>query len=130
MDLSRAQDLEGLRNITRTSSESVCSPTWWTQRLETLGPPFERAPVGDRTGRLRVPAGRPGNTSRTNMRAAALIGGARMASEGSATGNNWRAYRSRCGMVLIRFLKERMFGLTNAEGNHGEDVKEHYFYLE
>jgi hypothetical protein len=27
-------------------------------------------------------------------------------------------------------LKERLFGLTNAEGNHGEDVKEYYFYLE
>ncbi|HME40088.1 MAG TPA: hypothetical protein VKG63_14130, partial [Steroidobacteraceae bacterium] len=27
-------------------------------------------------------------------------------------------------------LKERLFGLTNAEGNHGEDVKEHYFYLD
>ena len=27
-------------------------------------------------------------------------------------------------------LKERMFGLTNAEGNHGEDVKEQYFYLD
>ena len=26
-------------------------------------------------------------------------------------------------------LKERMFGLTNSEGNHGEDVKEYYFYL-
>lgn len=28
------------------------------------------------------------------------------------------------------FLKERLFGLTNAEGNHGEDVKELYFYLD
>src|SRR6266850_4390263 len=27
-------------------------------------------------------------------------------------------------------LKERLFGLTNAEGNHGEDVKEAYFYLD
>jgi hypothetical protein len=27
-------------------------------------------------------------------------------------------------------LKERLFGLTGDEGNHGEDVKEHYFYLE
>jgi hypothetical protein len=27
-------------------------------------------------------------------------------------------------------LKERMFGLTNPEGNHGEDVKECYFYLD
>jgi hypothetical protein len=25
------------------------------------------------------------------------------------------------------FIKERLFGLTNAEGNHGEDVKELYF---
>jgi hypothetical protein len=28
------------------------------------------------------------------------------------------------------YLKERLFGLTNAEGNHGEDVKECYFYLD
>jgi hypothetical protein len=27
-------------------------------------------------------------------------------------------------------LKERMFGLTNTQGNHGEDVKEYWFYLD
>ena len=27
-------------------------------------------------------------------------------------------------------LKERLFGLTNSEGNHGEDVKVYYFYLD
>ena len=27
-------------------------------------------------------------------------------------------------------LKERLFGTTNSEGNHGEDVKEYYFYLD
>jgi hypothetical protein len=27
-------------------------------------------------------------------------------------------------------LKERLFGLTNAQGNHGEDVKEQYYYLD
>ncbi|HEX5024512.1 MAG TPA: glucosidase [Agriterribacter sp.] len=27
-------------------------------------------------------------------------------------------------------LKERFFGLTNSQGNHGEDVKEYYFYLD
>jgi hypothetical protein len=27
-------------------------------------------------------------------------------------------------------LKERMFGLTNSQGNHGEDVKEYYYYLD
>jgi hypothetical protein len=28
------------------------------------------------------------------------------------------------------YLKERLFGLANAEGNHGEDVKEYYYYLD
>ncbi len=28
------------------------------------------------------------------------------------------------------FLKERLFGLNNAEGNHGEDVKEYYYFLD
>ena len=32
------------------------------------------------------------------------------------------------GQDLI--LKERLFGLASAEGNHGEDVKEYYFYLD
>ncbi|MXS86143.1 glucosidase [Nitrosomonas sp. HPC101] len=27
-------------------------------------------------------------------------------------------------------LKERLFGVTNPQGNHGEDVKEYYFYLD
>jgi hypothetical protein len=27
-------------------------------------------------------------------------------------------------------LKERLFGLTGSEGNHGEDVKEFYYYLD
>src|SRR5271154_1276804 len=29
-----------------------------------------------------------------------------------------------------RILKERLFGLTSSEGNHGEDVKELYYYLD
>ncbi len=28
------------------------------------------------------------------------------------------------------YLKERMFGLSNSQGNHGEDVKEYYFFLD
>ncbi len=27
-------------------------------------------------------------------------------------------------------LKERMFGLNNSQGNHGEDVKDYYYYLD
>ncbi|WP_226065157.1 MGH1-like glycoside hydrolase domain-containing protein [Kaistella polysaccharea] len=29
-----------------------------------------------------------------------------------------------------KMVKERLFGLTNQEGNHGEDVKEYYYYLD
>ena len=36
---------------------------------------------------------------------------------------------SRFGMERTQSLKERLFGLTGPEGNHGEDVKEQYFYL-
>src|SRR5437899_1754634 len=32
--------------------------------------------------------------------------------------------------VQDAILKERLFGLTGSEGNHGEDVKEYYFYLD
>jgi hypothetical protein len=35
-----------------------------------------------------------------------------------------------CGTSATRILKERLFGVTNSEGNHGEDVKEYYFYLD
>jgi len=44
-----------------------------------------------------------------------------------------RAYRwGEDGIAGISdpILKERLFGLTNAEGNHGEDVKEYYFYVD
>ncbi len=37
---------------------------------------------------------------------------------------------SRCGTDKTSILKERLFGLTNGEGNHGEDVKEYYYYLD
>ena len=36
----------------------------------------------------------------------------------------------RCGTGAIRYLKERMFGLSCNEGNHGEDCKEYWWYLD
>ena len=38
--------------------------------------------------------------------------------------------RSRSGTASDPILKERLFGLTGPEGNHGEDVKECYYYLD
>jgi hypothetical protein len=37
---------------------------------------------------------------------------------------------SHSGKAETQYLKERLFGLTNSEGSHGEDVKEYYFYLD
>ena len=44
-----------------------------------------------------------------------------------------RRQRLLCPISLERtdpILKERMFGLSGNQGNHGEDVKEYYFYLD
>src|SRR6516162_6873456 len=49
---------------------------------------------------------------------------------GLSDGHQWL-----CAAVAVwngrdPILKERLFGLTNSEGNHGEDVKELYYYLD
>ena len=64
------------------------------------------------------------------MPAAAYTAGARMASRGCRTPSSVCACRSPCGTVGTAILKERLFGLTNDQGNHGEDVKECYYYLD
>ena len=72
----------------------------------------------------------PGTISATTRPDPEPIGGARMDWPESPT-----TIRS-CVSALALWngkdpiLKERLFGLTNSEGNHGEDVKEYYFYLD
>ena len=64
------------------------------------------------------------------MPAAAPIAGARTASP------DWSDSAQRLCLAVALWntrdpiLKERLFGLTNGEGNHGEDVKELYYYLD
>ncbi len=64
------------------------------------------------------------------MPAPAPTAGTRTASPASATAGRRSASRSRCGTGTDPILKERLFGLTGQEGNHGEDVKELYWYLD
>ena len=66
---------------------------------------------------------------RTITRAAAPIAGARTVSWGSRS-RMPPLLRARVVERRDPILKERFFGLTNPEGNHGEDVKESYFYLD
>ncbi len=63
-------------------------------------------------------------------RAAAPTAGARTDCSASPTANAGCALRSALWNERDPILKERLFGLTGPEGNHGEDVKELYYYLD
>ena len=71
-----------------------------------------------------------GSTFPTITRARAPIAGARTGSRASATTEQRLCFALALWNGKDPILKERLFGLTNAEGNHGEDVKEYYFYLD
>ena len=79
--------------------------------------------------RTTAPTATPGTTSRTTTPGRGPTAGTRTAWPGSAT-------TSGCASALALWngrdpiLKERMFGLTGPEGNHGEDVKEYWWYLD
>ena len=75
------------------------------------------------------PTGTHGTISPTTTRGRAPIAGTRTAWRASATAT------SVCFALALwngrdPILKERLFGLTGNEGNHGEDVKEYYYYLD
>ena len=65
-----------------------------------------------------------------SMRAVALIAGVKTASRESPIVTNTFVLPSLSWNGKDPILKERLFGLTGNEGNHGEDVKEYYFYLD
>ena len=64
------------------------------------------------------------------MRAAAPIAGARTASPACRDAEQRVCLSLALWNGRDSILKERLFGLTNSQGNHGEDVKEDYFYLD
>ena len=80
-------------------------------------------------GLQRRPAMR-GRTSATTRRARGRTAGARTASPASPTTKQRLCFALALWNGRDPILKERLFGLTNAEGNHGEDVKEYYFYVD
>ena len=73
---------------------------------------------------------RPGTTFRTTMRARAPIAGARTDLLGICDRQCTLCFALALWNGRDPILKERLFGLTGTEGNHGEDVKEYYFYLD
>ena len=98
--------------------------------VEEVGTVSERTAVGHGPRGLQPGRQRLGLLHATIRRAPAPIAGARTAWPASRTTIRCSALRSPSGTARDPILKERLFGLTNSEGNHGEDVKEYYFYLD
>ena len=72
----------------------------------------------------------PGPTSPTIKRVHAPTAGGKTVWPASQTTSRLLCFALALWNGRDPILKERLFGLTNAEGNHGEDVKEYYFYLD
>ena len=82
-----------------------------------------REDYSDGWRRLGLPAPRP-------RRGPGRTGGTRTGSPGSATTSSGSASRSAFWNGEDPILKERIFGLTGPQGNHGEDAKELWWYLD
>ena len=72
----------------------------------------------------------PGSIFRTNTRARAPIAGARTDSPASATAISASVSRWPCGTAATPSSKSVSSDSSGKQGNHGEDVKEQYFYLD
>lgn len=99
-----------------------------TSRWRKWGPDLRERQWGTvREGTARMEM--RGTTLPMTRLAPARITGARMVLPGSVMRSSSNAS---VGVWNGRdpILKERLFGLTNSESNHGKDVKEYYFYLD
>ena len=99
-------------------------------RWKLLGPVSQRAPVGHRARGLQ-PA-----RQRLGLLPARPRAPPRLSLGRGRPRRHQRRRSQRLCLALALWngrdpiLKERLFGLTNGEGNHGEDVKELYYYLD
>ncbi len=101
-----------------------------TRELAAVGPVSLRTRPGARCARTTASTATPGSILTTTRPARAPTAGTRTA---------WAAICDEQQRLCLAFalwngrdpiLKERAFGLTGNQGNHGEDVKEYYFYLD
>ncbi len=103
--------------------------------MSRRAPPSKKGAVSQRAqwGTVREDyseGGTPGTTSRTIRRGRAPIAGAKTALAGISDDQQRLCFALALWNGKDPILKERLFGLTNSESNHGEDVKEYYFYLD
>ena len=98
--------------------------------LETLGTVSQRTRVGHGARGLQPVRQRVGVLPARSRALARLSLERGRARRHLAIATRRSASRWRSGTSSDPILKERLFGLTGNEGNHGEDVKEYYFYLD
>ena len=101
-----------------------------TGRTGSSGGPTSASGSGARSARTTARTATPGTTSPTTRPARAPTAGARTAWPASRDDKQRLCFALALWNGRDPILKERLFGLTNSEGNHGEDVKEYYFYLD
>ena len=97
--------------------------------MEEVGTVFERAPVGDDPRGLQRSGDAWNYFTHDQARSRAYKWGE------DGLGGLCDEKQGLCFALALwnerdPILKERLYGLTNSEGNHGEDVKEYYFYLD
>ena len=85
---------------------------------------------GELCERIIVRMGMPGVISLLKCPSTKLIDGEKMGLRGGAIGIRCWFFPPLFGTDRDPILKERLFGLNAHEGNHGEDVKECYYYLD
>ena len=85
---------------------------------------------GELCVKITVKMAMPGIIFLTIMPGQELIDGVKMVLAGISDDKQLLCFALALWNGKDPIIKERLFGLTNSEGNHGEDVKEYYFYLD
>ena len=98
--------------------------------VEALGAVRQRALLGHRCARTTAPTATPGTTSPTTTPAAAPTAGARTAWPASATATSCSSSPWPSGTAATPSSRNASSASSPREANHGEDVKEYYFYLD
>ena len=114
----------------RTAARAGRQPTPTRSPVAGLGSVPVRTGLGHGARGLQRRTATPGPSSRTTTPGPGCTGGTRTAWPGSATRRRTGACRWRLWNGVDPILKERMFGLAGPQGNHGEDVKEYWWYLD
>ena len=121
-----ARGRTGCEHRTRPSERGADGP----RAVAALGALPQRARLGHGARGLQRRAATRGASSRTTTPARAPTAGARTASAGICDDRQTLCFALAFWNGRDPILKERIFGLTGTEGNHGEDAKEYWWYLD